>query len=285
MPSKSKRNEARVGVELKTQGRFQSGNRVWSSHFVFVKFVVVIDTTDDTVKKCYIVKKYGQASKNNNGTPQWTSPFVKRKELKKLQAKAEDTAKDILARRNKSTPLPSMTLKEVPKERTDPHDQEHCERCHAQVISCTGMIQPLVNGPIYQVDKREYRQWKKDILKSKSTTLYHQTDRDAANAILRSQQMLKGSGGSLGAGIYFAETPEATTAKARKNGVILKCEVKLGKQLSVKAGSQNTFKSVREGVRGQDYDSVVCTQFNSGTEYVVFDSVQVVKISEYRRSN
>jgi hypothetical protein len=40
--------------------------------------------------------------------------------------------------------------------------------------------------------------------------LYHQTDAETAEVILRTQRMKPGSGGLAGGGIYFATTPELT---------------------------------------------------------------------------
>ena len=55
--------------------------------------------------------------------------------------------------------------------------------------------------------------------------LYHQTDAETAEVILRTQRMKPGSGGLAGGGIYFATTPELTGHKAHKKGVILEATV------------------------------------------------------------
>ncbi len=55
--------------------------------------------------------------------------------------------------------------------------------------------------------------------------LYHQTDRAAADSILRSQTFRMGAKGFAGAGIYFATNPEDTQGKALHGGVILEAKV------------------------------------------------------------
>ncbi|KAF6253449.1 hypothetical protein COO60DRAFT_418890 [Scenedesmus sp. NREL 46B-D3] len=80
---------------------------------------------------------------------------------------------------------------------------------------------------------------------------------------------LKGYGG---AGIYFAAAPATTTAKATKKGVILECEVDLGK---VKVISCSGDWSSRIWHWLYDYDSIKITSISDGTEWVVFDSSRV----------
>ena len=92
---------------------------------------------------------------------------------------------------------------------------------------------------------------------------------------MSSQQMKRGSKGALGGGVYFAKTAAATNKKALSRGVILKCHVRLGKQKTLKAVDPTvTFASLLN----EGYDSVVCDAFASGTEYVVYNYDQVVKI-------
>ena len=108
-------------------------------------------------------------------------------------------------------------------------------------------------------------------------TLYHQTDRPSANEILQSQNMLRGSSGLAGGGIYFAISKEDTNRKAHKKGVFLKCRVKLGnvKKISSNGDNSITFSSLQ----AQGYDSVEIPR-PGGTEYVVYNKDQVYSIEE-----
>jgi len=54
--------------------------------------------------------------------------------------------------------------------------------------------------------------------------LYHITSLDSAMKILTSGKMLRGKGGTFGAGIYFAETEEACRVKTRFEGVTIEAE-------------------------------------------------------------
>ena len=102
--------------------------------------------------------------------------------------------------------------------------------------------------------------------------LYHQTDRAAADSILSSGEMRLGSRGSVGPGIYFAETPAATHRKAERKGVVLEVDVRLGrvKELSRPDGSITLAKLHEEG-----YDCVKLTYFSSGVEWIVYSPDQV----------
>lgn len=59
--------------------------------------------------------------------------------------------------------------------------------------------------------------------------LYHQTSPHNAREIIRNQEMLPGSGGLVGPAVYFATNPKDTNHKAQNRGVILECEVDVGK--------------------------------------------------------
>ena len=112
--------------------------------------------------------------------------------------------------------------------------------------------------------------------------LYHQTDPDAATAILATQRMLRGFSGLVGGGIYFAETAQESNAKCHHDGVVLLCRVRLGKQQSVDHGVNKRSRCypnftwtelTRDG-----YDSVVITNHRTGNEHVVFNYEQVEEI-------
>lgn len=105
-------------------------------------------------------------------------------------------------------------------------------------------------------------------------TLYHQTDPEAADAILRSQKMYRGSGGLAGGAIYFATNQSDTAHKAKSHGVILRAEVYLGKSKKIpNSGEDYTYTKLKR----QGYDSVTIDR-PGGTEYAVYDCGQVKNI-------
>eukprot|EP00392_Amoebophrya_sp_AT5.2_P003900 g3905.t1 len=61
-------------------------------------------------------------------------------------------------------------------------------------------------------------------------TMYHATSKENARSIVRSREMHCGSGGLLGAGIYFSMNPDAASRKRRGGGdqVVLSASVDLG---------------------------------------------------------
>eukprot|EP00296_Roombia_truncata_P007811 JP446264.1.p1 GENE.JP446264.1~~JP446264.1.p1 ORF type:complete len:290 (+),score=16.54 JP446264.1:43-912(+) len=117
------------------------------------------------------------------------------------------------------------------------------------------------------VDDRAHR------LRGHTMRLFHQTDSDAAQGILRNG-FQRGSGGLAGGGIYFADNEVDTCHKAHRFGVILSATVLLGnvKNMSSSGDRNVTFKSLLD--RG--YDSVMIPR--SGTEYAVYNSDQVTDI-------
>lgn len=108
-----------------------------------------------------------------------------------------------------------------------------------------------------------------------SMTLYHQTNPEAASAILGSQRMNRGSEGLAGGGIYFAESPAATERKAHQHGVILSATVRLGsiKYLDADGDRSTTFHSLQQ----EGHDSTRIAR-PGGTEYCVYNSDQVSNI-------
>ena len=125
--------------------------------------------------------------------------------------------------------------------------------------------------------KRESR-WER-LERYGTTELYHQTDKESALQILSSQRMLRGGGGSLGGGIYFAGSAEETNRKAHKTGIVLKANVYLGRTWEDKSGTggqEYTHTNLLK--RGRGYDSVTAKWFRSGTEYVVYNYDQVTDI-------
>lgn len=109
--------------------------------------------------------------------------------------------------------------------------------------------------------------------------LYHQTSPEIARAILATGQMKPGSKGYGGAGIYFAAAPEITATKATKKGVILECEVDLGKVKEIRSAGD---WSSRVWHWLYDYDSIKITSISDGAEWVVFDSSRVKAVRLWR---
>ena len=107
--------------------------------------------------------------------------------------------------------------------------------------------------------------------------LYHLTDADTAEIILRTQRMQPGSSGLAGGGIYFATTAELTGHKAHKKGVILEATVALGKMLTLTAVGDPTM--TLQKLKSMGFDSVcIARPVSSGQEYVVYDPGQVMSI-------
>lgn len=133
-------------------------------------------------------------------------------------------------------------------------------------------------GNKIQVSEDVYQGRQRRLQPAGSRTLYHQTSPDAAKAIIASQQMNRGSQGSLGGGIYFAQSPADTDRKAVQKGVILVCEVRLGNTKVVAAPDPSiTFAQLLKG----GHDSVMTNFFQTGPEFVVYNVDQVTSIRKY----
>ena len=104
-------------------------------------------------------------------------------------------------------------------------------------------------------------------------TLYHETNMDSVKKIEESQMMKAGSRGSLGPGIYFAESPEAASRKATRKGVTLKCLVKLSTICNMEKRRSGSIS--KKDIATLGCKSVVGV-FNTGTEYVVYDPKQIL---------
>jgi len=112
-------------------------------------------------------------------------------------------------------------------------------------------------------------------LQANVRTLYHQTSSSLALSIVHDQNMSRGTSGLAGAGIYFAESPQATERKAVLHGAILAATVALGnvKTISKYGDASASLSSlIHEG-----YDSV-CIPRDAGYEYVVYHHDQVSNI-------
>lgn len=106
-------------------------------------------------------------------------------------------------------------------------------------------------------------------------TLYHQTDVNAASAIMASGKMRRGSSGLAGGGIYFAVCIADTDRKTTSPGPVLECRVKVGnvKTISPNGDPTITFQSLLE----DGYDSVLIPR-GGGDEHVIYnwDQIEVV---------
>lgn len=107
--------------------------------------------------------------------------------------------------------------------------------------------------------------------------LFHQTDSETAEIILRTQEMKPGTSGLAGGGIYFATSKELTHHKATRKGVILEATVRLGKIKTLDADGDRGMTHSK--LQRMGFDSVcLARQVSSGHEYVVYDSKQVFYI-------
>ena len=106
-------------------------------------------------------------------------------------------------------------------------------------------------------------------------TLFHQTCVDSAKKILASQRMVRGMDGICGAGIYFADSVEATFPKAHKHGAVLAAKVKMGNTKLLNGPADVHFHSLLQ----EGFDSVTISSA-SGTEYVVYNFDQVYNITQ-----
>ena len=110
---------------------------------------------------------------------------------------------------------------------------------------------------------------------SNCLSLYHYTTRHAADAIVRTQQMVRGAGGAAGGGIYFARTYADAWRKAwQGKEVCLQADVWMGR--SKVCSSVDPTANV-SSLQQQGYDSVWLTCLN-GDELVVYNYDQVENI-------
>jgi hypothetical protein len=109
------------------------------------------------------------------------------------------------------------------------------------------------------------------------TRLYHCTTRSNADSIKRNGFRC-GSGGLTGGGIYFAESISDASRKARQNGVVLECNVELGRVMDVGFNGDDSLSL--SSVRGRGYDSVRIPR--NGTEYCVYEPHRVRVVDEHR---
>ena len=108
--------------------------------------------------------------------------------------------------------------------------------------------------------------------------LFHQTDGAGAEAISQQATMKKGAVGSAGAGIYFAESRQATDHKAHAHGWIVEARVYLGRQLVVPHAGDTSLTAAM--VRAAGCDSVRFER-RGGTEHVIFGWERASLVSVY----
>jgi len=115
---------------------------------------------------------------------------------------------------------------------------------------------------------------------SSTKILYHITSLDSAMKILSSGKMLRGKEGTLGAGIYFAESEEACRVKARFEGVTIEAEVFVGTSLIPRRDadfaevSQMTYKKLRNDFNCHSVKAE-CLENDPYPEYCVYSSEQI----------
>lgn len=139
-----------------------------------------------------------------------------------------------------------------------------------------------------ELDRRQAR-----LEEGETVVCYHQLTRELADKVKAAGgKMIRGQQGVAGAGIYFAHTPQETEWKARKRGVVLRCEVKVGavKELPRHGDRKATFASlVREGKDSVLIKRGICQRPGqglgkpSGNEIVVYSWDQVRVIGEAPR--
>jgi hypothetical protein len=110
--------------------------------------------------------------------------------------------------------------------------------------------------------------------------LFHQTDRQCADGILRDRAMRPGWRGMFGAGIYFAADPRTTNTKAHRFGMMIKAHVTIGTALVLRQARIDFDPSCLPllgfgGVKG-------CGGPDRPCEFIVYDSWRVTDITVTR---
>ena len=126
----------------------------------------------------------------------------------------------------------------------------------------------------------QIREHMKRLENGKTMTLYHQTSSDVAKLIVSSQEMLRGSTGLAGGGIYFATTPRHTNHKTLHQGPILECTVKLGNIYKTSFSGDSTLSFRKLINMTPAFDSVIIPRTNR-EEYVIYNKKQIVSIKYY----
>jgi len=124
---------------------------------------------------------------------------------------------------------------------------------------------------------------------TKGTTiriLYHITD--AGEEINSSGEMLRGSDGLVGGGIYFAGSPKVCARKALSRSWLIEARVLVGRCMEVDfSGCTNFTKWLKKllnqwsfaSLYSAGYDSIKVTGLRTGDEYIVYNKDQVELLS------
>ena len=259
-------------VDVKGQASFRSQDgRWWRSSSAWAKFRLVKSRTD---VRC--VKTYFQLPKNNTGTH--ARPRFNDDEWERMK---QEALRKLLAPPNVPAPQPFRCVPFDLTEETPPHQVDLCEKCQELGYPCTraGQVIEDYAGQQFCIDRYTAAARRKRLRESETKSLYHQTDDESAQRILKTKSFCPGRTGLAGGGIYFAVTPYDTHHKANKHGVILRAQVKLGRVLKLTAEGDPNMTLERLLQRG--YDSVMIPR-PGGTEYVVYIPEQVLGIEVYQ---
>lgn len=150
------------------------------------------------------------------------------------------------------------------------------------------MCSPCPNDACKKAQEERQRR-----LEGTETTKFHQTGAAVAQEIRQSGKMIRGGGGAAGKGIYLADRVDQTEWKTEHHGVVLKCEVKLGRVKELKQHDKNPVPVTFAELAQEKYDSVKIDRGTvqsgphkgqpSGDEYVVYSWDQVRVIEEVPR--
>ncbi|EDQ91212.1 uncharacterized protein MONBRDRAFT_31459 [Monosiga brevicollis MX1] len=247
-------------VCIKGVARFRHDGKVWTSHNAWCSF------TEDKNGRPRPIKFYGQRPRS--GGP-YAKPWFGKQELDRMKKQAKR-----MFQRMADKHQASGQVRHAPDMK--PHEEGLCERCQELKFPCNGMLVDVM-GKQFTINKRDRLERKKRLRDGEKKTLYHQTSRDVAELIKKTQEMKPGQVGLAGGGIYFALSPEDTHGKAQHLGPILECTVYLGntKQLGPSGDPSLDFQKLQNDPEGP-YDSVLILR--DRPEYVVYMSDQVEDI-------
>jgi hypothetical protein len=133
-------------------------------------------------------------------------------------------------------------------------------------------------GGRIECNRPALREWEWISISGYVRTLYHETNSQCAELIIRSQFMNVGTAGDLlfGEAIYFADSPNAAECKSRHHGVMLVADVNLGRTLRL-TGPNSTL--CRAGMDQLGYQSVMGRAATTHPwEYAVYNPAQVTNI-------
>ena len=245
-------------VRVRGKATFHTEERTWTSHLAWAKFILKGD-------HCVCIGVYQQWPRGG-GEP--VNPHFK--DFEKMRDEAER-----LLRKPRRRPQPRPATA-IDKRRVPPHESSLCECCKELGVPCTGCYVDVCDNA-FQLGKREAGRRLARLAEHDEVTLYHQTSEEIASVILQTQEMKPGRQGLAAGGIYFAQSAEDTRGKARRQGVILKCTVRLGrvKELGPNGDSSTDIVRLLNDAKGP-FDSVkICRQ---RPEWVVYMADQVTHI-------